>query len=196
MSMIEWLLEKPGRDYFDDIQSDSNIDSFNTAKNYTKRTNLNIMNLRVGDYVTYQNVDYYVRQRFLYKAGAYEWIAYQFSDNERQKYMWLDVEDDDGINIDMSVPIKLPSGVNLTMLKEKRSIKIDNELYEHDEYGRAQVKIERENKRWDSDVVEYWDYFNSDESKFLSFEKWGVDELETALGHPIKEYELEIFPGS
>lgn len=195
MGMIQWLLEKPGRNYFSDV-SDEGYSPGKSNPAGGKRKEVTIMNLRVGDYVTYQGVDYYVRQRYMYRAGAFEWLAYQFSDSDRKNYMWLDVEEDDELNIDMSNPIKLPENINSAYLNSKKPIEINGEKFEYDEFGRAQVRIERENYRWDNDIVEYWDYYNSDESKFLSFEKWGTDELEASLGKPIKEFELEIYPGS
>lgn len=195
MGIIEWLLEKPRRDYFDNITSNS-AENFNTASSTSKRHEVNIFNMRVGDYVTYESTDYFVRQRYLYKAGSFEWIAYQFSDSAREKYLWLDVEDDDELCITMSQPIKLPPGINIEHLKSRKPVKIDGENFQYDEHGYAQVKIEKENNRWDSETVKYWDYYNDNDSKFLSFELWGSDELEASLGVPIKDYQLDIYPGS
>lgn len=199
MGAIEWLFEKPRRDYFEDLdssESSSNKESFNSATSKTKRRDVTIMNLRVGDYVTYRSVDYYVRQRYMYRAGIYEWMAYQFSDSSKQKTLWLDVEDDDGIKIEMSEPIRMPSGVTEADLKAKKSFQYNNDTYEHDEYGYAQVRIENEDLKWDSTVVTYWDYYNSNQDKVISIEKWGNEELEATTGIPIKDYELEIYPGS
>ena len=197
MSVLQWLLEKPRRDYFNGVEESftSTRDTYKNATAKPQRREVTILNMRVGDYVTYRSVDYYVRQRYLYKAGAYEWIAYQFSDSSRQNDLWLDVEDDDRINIHITESIKIPPGLSVEHLKAQKPFKLKGELFNYDEHGHAQVKIEKENNRWDSAIVEYWDYFNDDESKFISFEKWG-DELEASTGHPIKDYELEIYPGS
>jgi hypothetical protein len=198
MGMIEWLLEKPCRDYFDDIRESrsSSKDSYATATTNSNRSDVTIMNLRVGDYVTFRSVDYYVRQRFMYRAGSFEWMAYQFSDSSREKSLWLDVEEDDELSIEMSEPIKLPPEITVEHLKAKQPVSINGVMYYYDEHGYAQVKIEKENKRWDEDTVEYWDYYSQDESQYISFEKWGADELEGSVGYPIKDYELEIYPGS
>ena len=198
MGMIEWLLEKPRRDYFDRVYEEKATSQarYNTASSTDKRTDVTIMNLRVGDYVTFKGIDYYVRQRYLYRAGSFEWLAYQFSDSARQNYLWLDVEDDDELSIEMSEPLKLPPEISVDVLKAKQPVTINGERFEYDEHGYAQVRIEKENKRWDSDTVEYWDYYTRDESKYISCEKWGDDELEASYGYPIKEFELDIYPGS
>lgn len=198
MNMLQWLFEKPKRDYFDNIKegSTTTTERFEKASSTSKRPEVTIMNMRVGDYVTYREVDYYVRQRFMYKAGAFEWMAYQFSDSDKKNYLWLDIEEDDELTINLSKPIKLPPAINVEHLKAKKSVTIDKDVFEYDEHGYAQVKIEKEGNRWDSETVKYWDYFNADESKFLSFELWGANELEAAVGSPIKDFELEIYPGS
>lgn len=193
MGIIEWLFEKPRRDYFDNISYE---EGFESAPSQPKRKDVNIFNLRVGDYVTYQNTDYYVRQRYMYRAGSYNWLAYQFSDSDRSKYMWLDVEEDDEVEINMSVPIKLPEGVTIESLKAKEPVHVNGEQFSYDEHGYAEVKIEKEDNKWVNDTVKYWDYYNQNETKFLSFELWGEGELEAALGNQIKDFELEIYPGS
>lgn len=200
MGIVEWLIEKPRRDYFDDVNDytrpvQATAERFKSASSTTERRSVSIMNMRVGDYVTYRDVDYYVRQRYLYKAGRFEWIAYQFSDSSRENDLWLGVEDDDEINIEITKTINVPTGVTVSTLKAQKPFTYNGELYEYDEHGYAQVKIEKENKRWDEDTVEYWDYCNRSETQYISFEKWG-DELEASIGHPIKDYELEIYPGS
>lgn len=200
MGIFEWLFEKPKRDYFDDIGSCAVLEyqskeRFQTASSTVKRSDINIMNMRVGDYVTYRSIDYYVRQRYLYKAGRYEWLAYQFSDTSRQNTLWLDVEEDDEVNIEMTKPVNIPTGVTVSTLKSQKPFTYQGELYEYDEHGYAQVKIEKESRRWEEDTVEYWDYCNRSETQYISFEKWG-EELEATIGHPIKDFELEIYPGS
>lgn len=198
MGIFEWLFEPPRRDYFDNASnaSTSTRETYERSSSTAKRTDVTILNMRVGDYVTYQGIDYYVRQRYIYRAGSFEWLAYQFSDSTRKNHLWLDVEDDDELNIEMTEPVDIPPGVTIQSLKQQKPFKSQGETYIYDEHGYAQVKIEKEDHRWDYETVEYWDYYNQDESKFISFEKWGTDELEASSGHPIREFELEIYPGS
>ncbi|MEW5819559.1 MAG: DUF4178 domain-containing protein [Cyanobacteriota bacterium] len=198
MPVLEWLFEKPRRDYFDNVrteQPDKKV-RYETVSSVDKRTDVTIMNMRVGDYVTYRGIDYYLRQRYIYRAGSYEWMSYQLSDSSKQNSLWLDVEDDDEINIEITEPISIPEGVTVENLKAKRPFTYNGEVFVYDEHGYAQVKIEKEDKRWDSETVKYWDYYNKDETKFLSLELWGNDELEASTGYPIKDFELDIYPGS
>ncbi|MGD9580997.1 MAG: DUF4178 domain-containing protein, partial [Vampirovibrionia bacterium] len=102
----------------------------------------------------------------------------------------------DGIKIEMSEPIKMPYGVDEAHLKAKKPFFFNNDTFEHDEYGYAQVRIENEDHKWDSTVVTYWDYYNPTQDKVISIEKWSNEELEATTGVPIKDYELEIYPGS
>jgi len=197
MGVFEWLIEKPRRDYFDYklAPKPAQRETFTKASSTVKRSDVTIMNMRVGDYVTYRGTDYFVRQRYLYRARSYEWISYQFSDSSRKNELWLDVEDDDQVNIEITEPIKLPPDLTIPHLKAKKPFTLNGEVFLYDEHGQAEVKIEKEGNSWDSDIVEYWDYYNKDETKFISIEKWG-DEVEASTGHPIKEFELEIYPGS
>lgn len=200
MGILNWLFEKPRRNYFDNISSDDGAEppkeGFDNAASAPKRTDINIMNIRVGDYVTFRSVDYYVRQRYLYKAGAYGWNSYQFSDSSNEKEMWLDVEEDDQVEINLVEDVKLPPEVDRKHLDSKKPIIIDNDKFIYDEHGRAQVKIETVDKKWNYASTYYWDYYNEDETKFLSVEMWDNSEIEASVGCPIKNYELDIYPGS
>lgn len=198
MGIINWLLEKPNKDYFEGIEdTHSSIHRrYTNDSESSHRSELTIKNIQIGDYVTYRNVDYYVRQRYLYRAGAFEWMSYQFSDVGRKNYLWLDVEEDDELSIEMSKPVKLPPNVSIAVLESKKDIIVGSEVFHFDEHGYAQVRIQKENKSWELSKVEYWDYADENETRYLSIERWGVDELEATIGNPIREFELEIYPGS
>jgi len=151
-----------------------------------KRT---LKNLRVGDIVSYDLVDYTVVGLIKYEDSGYKWIAYQLEgEGER---IWLAVEQDDTLEISIYRPVKLDIGK-----RPPNRINYDNKTFYLDEAGTATITgVEGEAGARPGQQIKYWQYEDEEEDFALSVELWGGD-LDVSYGYYIHERELSIMAGS
>ncbi len=150
-----------------------------------------LMNLQVGDIVTYRLQQFQVVGVLAYNDEGWRWIAYQLEDADGER-VWLAVEQDDELEVGFYKRIKLPlngpPGRTLTYegktfyLQEKSDAQITRSE------GQAGVPT----GAW----VDYWEYADDEEEEYLSVEKWANDEYEVSLGRSIDHRQLELLPGS
>ena len=142
--------------------------------------------LQVGGVVSYDGTDFIVEARQSYSAHGFEWYALHLVDSISGRDFWLDVEDDDGLQLAIAEPIALEfSGPVPAQLSW------DSQRYRLDEHGYARVLLESNSTPAHYVQVEYWDFYASGSSLSLGVEKWG-NQLETTLSRPIQSYELQI----
>lgn len=150
-----------------------------------KRT---VMNLKIGDIVTYDLEDYQVVGKLSYNDHGFKWYAYQLQGSDRMR--WLSVEMDDELELgiyekaDFPVQEPIPKKLNLGGV-----------TYYLDESGTAIVHGEGRGQNVDGMSCRYFDFYDEDEEKYLSVEIWG-SEVEVSTGRGIEAYELQIIAGS
>lgn len=150
-----------------------------------------LMNLSLNDIVTYEEIEYVVKDKYIYNDGGFIWNEYTLDDNG--KVMFLSVEDDDELEIGIFHKISLEVEEPVAS-----KIKYDGVKYKLDEHSYAKVDTFglRGNKQ--GVKVEYWDFECDDDAveyDLLSIEKWGGTSYEVCRGKSCKEYEFKLLPG-
>lgn len=184
MGLLEWLFSKPS------TQNEQEDISFKSLKSNKDRKKVSVLNLRIGDIVSYDGIDYIIRNRMIYDSHGFKWFEYHLVDTITEKKVWLCVEDDDELEIsiceivdDFDIEEPIP-----------KTILYRNEKFYLDEHDSATVYIESETGQEKSTQVEYWDFYTKDDEKGFSIERWG-SEYEFSISHFIEEYQLSILPG-
>jgi len=148
----------------------------------------NVMNLKMGDFITYDLEDFEVVGKLSYNDHGFKWYAYQLQGNN--KVIWLSVEMDD--ELELGIYVK-----NTLKLQEPipKKIELDGVTYIQDEYGTALVTGEGRSQNVDGVQCRYFSYYDEQDEKALSLEIWG-NEIEASTGYDIEEYEIKIIAGS
>ncbi|WP_050182156.1 DUF4178 domain-containing protein [Domibacillus robiginosus] len=147
-----------------------------------------LLNLRIGDFVTYDLADYQVTGKIHYNDSGYTWDAYQLAADG--KTLWLSVELDDELEVGMYKTVRIPG-----LEPGSKKITYEERTYYLEESGRAYVKAEGRSENVHGKNVDYYDYTDDSEEHFLSVEVWGGD-VEVSYGYEIEEYEITILAGS
>ncbi|TKD67927.1 DUF4178 domain-containing protein [Pseudalkalibacillus hwajinpoensis] len=147
-----------------------------------------VMNIQVGDIITYDLEDYQVVGNLTYTVRGYKWQAYQLQSEGSS--IWLSVEMDDELELGIYKTVK--EKVSKPIPKE---LTIDGVVYYQDEHGHANVSGKGRGSNVNGQEVEYYDFSNEEESEFLSIEIWGT-EVEVSKGYEVEEYEIKILAGS
>lgn len=145
-----------------------------------------VLGIQVGDVVSYDATDFVVRDRYVYESHGFQWYAYHLVDTISGRKLWIDAENDDGLEVAVNLPLRLDLSLPLP-----RQIHHAGRSYFLDEHGYARVLIESSDSPPRYSEVEFWDYCDDSEAHFLSVERWG-NELEASTGQPIGDYELDI----
>lgn len=154
------------------------------VSNVKERT---VLNIQVGDIITYDLLDYQVVGKLTYNDHGFEWIAYQL---QGEKTLWLSVEMDDELYVGIYEKVKKKLSEPLP-----KTIEYEGVTYYLDENGTARVKGEGQSSNVNNMNCRYFDYCDDEEEQFLSVEIWG-SEVEVSYGFSIEEYELKIIAGS
>jgi hypothetical protein len=180
MGLLDFLFGKPQR-----YDAQSSLPAL--AESRLPSVGPNVLNLRVGDVVGYDGVDYVIRNRHVYNSHGFKWYSYHLVDVVSGRKFWLDAEDDDELIVAICEPVQLDlNGRVPSTLHHNR------EAFYEDEHGFANVLIESEASGPKHSSVEYWDFYNEDDSRFLSVERWG-GETEASIGRYIQPFELTLY---
>lgn len=147
-----------------------------------------VLNIQIGDIITYDLVDYEVVGKITYRDGSYEWYAYQLLEGDSTK--WLSAEMDDELELGIYETVKLP--VSMPFPKK---LEYEGATYFKDEEGEAKVTGEGRSQNINGRTTRYADYVADNEESYLSLEAWG-SEVEVSYGYDIESYEIKIIAGS
>ncbi|RDW21556.1 DUF4178 domain-containing protein [Oceanobacillus chungangensis] len=150
-----------------------------------KRT---VMNMKVGDIVTYEFHDFEVVGKLTLRDGSYEWYDYQLLGEEGT--LWLSVEMDDELELAIYQKVKLQ-----VSKPYPKKLTYDNKTYYLEEEGVARVTGEGRSKNVHGMETHYADYEDDSEESYLGLESWDT-EVEVSTGYAIEPYELKIIAGS
>ncbi len=152
--------------------------------------NRNLMNLQIGDFLTYYGEDYEVFAIVDWMEQGFSYKEYKLKKNFKESY-WLTAELDDGevyalfytIVDDIDLPDTAP-----------RQIEYKGNKYELEETGQAVGKL-KSNKGKQNMKCKYrfYECINDDE-KVFSVEDYG-GEIEISFGVKVLESEIDILPG-
>jgi len=147
----------------------------------------NLMNLKLGDIVSYFGSDYTIEGRLNYWEDGDTWLTYMLVDGD--DVCWLSVEEDDMLEVSMWREVRdLHLSAPLPEFIEYRG-----ERYRMVERGQARVNQQGRTRNKTGLQMEYYEY-ESPSEQGLSVEKWG-NEIEVSIGEEINPVALEIFPG-
>ena len=177
MSFWDWLMGTPGA-------------GTQPAKKQTPQRRASVFGLQVGDVVTYNTVDYLVKNKISYDDEGFEWFDYLVMDVATEDEFWLSVEEDDGLQLGIFHEIDLPVGLPPV----PRTLIVEGKTFRQYEHSDAMTAVEREDARHPTrSRVEYWEY-KGPEEHYLTISRWG-GQYEASVGHAIQEYELQVLPG-
>lgn len=147
-----------------------------------------VLNIQIGDILTYDLVDYEIVGKLTYRDGSFQWYAYQLLGEQTTK--WLAAEMDDELELGIYKTVKVP-----VTMPFPQQIQYDGKSYHKDEEGIAQVTGEGRSQNIKGSSTKYADYISEDEETYLSLEAWGT-EVEVSYGYDVEEYEIKIIAGS
>lgn len=183
MGFLSFLFGKPKT--YDDYSTHPALGSGTTVGHARSREGT-VLDVHVGDVITYEAIDYVVRNRYVYENHGWKWFSYHLVDTISGQKLWIDAEDDDELEIATARPVKLP--IELPMAER---LFYEGKTYFLDEHGYASVLVESEDSQPHYAKVEFWDFYDESEEFTLGVERWG-NELEVSVGHYIEPYELNI----
>lgn len=148
----------------------------------------NLLNMRVGDIVSIEEVDYEIEAIIKLNDHGWKWTEYKLKD-ARQTY-WLSVEQDDDIEISLYEEIVAVT-TDAPKVYEYKDVK-----YYLQEGSDAIIEgIEGSLNLVKGEQVDYYQYCDEDDEKLLSIEIWN-GEVEMSIGRWIEDYNIEIYPRS
>lgn len=161
------------------------FDWFKSKPEAPKVVPRNFFNIQVGDVITYDEIDYVVKQVYEYNENGYRWMDYHLVDGNEE--IWLGVDDDDGIELSVYKEVLWEDNTF------PKKIVHQGVTYYLEEHGTARVVNKSDYTDTKVVPVEYADYEDEAGEKYLSLERWGQD-FEASVGYSIKQHHVKIFP--
>ena len=187
MGFLDFLFGKPKRyKHSTAMVSGSSSQALAHKPNRALNPEASVLDIRVGDVISYNATDFVVKHRYVYENNGWEWFSYHLVDTISGQKLWLDAEDDDELEVAVNTPVKL----DLSMPIPKRLF-VDGVTYHLDEHGYAKVLVESENTAPRYTEVEFWDFYDDADERSLGIERWD-NELEASIAQYIEPYELNI----
>ncbi|GMQ58098.1 hypothetical protein AN1V17_24930 [Vallitalea sediminicola] len=157
-----------------------------TAKMESESSELTVFNMRVGDIVSIEEVDYEVKGILKFNDHGWRWTEYKLKDS--RKTYWLSVEKDD------EVEICLYKEVVAIITEAPKVYEYKGITYYMQEGSDAKVEyVQGEVSTVKGEEVDYYEYSDEDGENLLSLEIWN-GEVEMGIGRKIEDYNVEIYP--
>ncbi|GKX29894.1 hypothetical protein SH1V18_23740 [Vallitalea longa] len=159
-----------------------------TAKMESENDKLTVLNMRVGDIVSIEEVDYEVKGILKFNDHGWRWTEYKLKDS--RKTYWLSVEKDDDIEICLYQEV-----VAITT-EAPKVYEYKGVTYYMQEGSDAIVEdVQGDISSVKGEEVDYYEYCDEDGEKLLSLEIWN-GEVEMGVGRKIEDYNVEIYPNN
>lgn len=172
---------------------------FDFFKKKKKEPSYDVTNLSVRDLKKDFMIDLDMKTWQVVEEYEYDWgnnnFSKEFVIDSGDDKMFLEVEDDDELFINVSKAIKvfkldesIPDTVAKTQ-KPPNKIVYDNNTYylESDSAGYFNDKSKGTDD-WEELIT--WTYFTEDEKLLINITQWGENEFEAVTGRVIKEFEI------
>lgn len=164
---------------------------------------LAIENVRAGGMIKLTRVgeemadfDVSIVGRHVYRAGGYEW--YELEGEGPEGKVWLDVEQDDEVEVAISLRQLDLADVGLDRAaltrmddEEAGEIQYEGRTYHYEESGEAQFL--RNGEPGKAETLKYWDFESDDGRHYLGVEAWEGREFQVHYGRPLAASQIEIF---
>lgn len=153
--------------------------------------------LKAGDMVEYLGTRYFVRGSVRMREGGYTWSEHFIDGDEpdgTDVRRWLSVEEDPDLQVVMWRRLD-----DNTLTPSSATLTVNGTEYHRKEDGTATYTSEGTTGLGNGGRVEYADYESATAKsgdRFLSFERYNGASWETALGEPIPNGTLTVYPGS
>lgn len=145
--------------------------------------------LKVGDVVTFEATDHFVRGSIRYDASGYTWAEHLIDDDRAQH--WVSVEDDEGIAVAVWQEVA-PGDVDGEPGADR--VAHGQHTYRLQEQGSASYTAEGTTGTAPTGTARYVDYDGPD-GALLSFEQFGQS-WEVSVGRPVRPRALIVYPTS
>ncbi|GAA0178339.1 hypothetical protein SH2C18_14100 [Clostridium sediminicola] len=157
-----------------------------TAKMEQQDNSITVLNMRIGDIISIEEVDYEVQAILTFNDHGWKWIEYKIKD--ARKTYWLSVEQDDDIEISLYEEV-----VAITT-EAPRTYEYKGITYYMQEGSDAIVeRVQGKINVVKGEEVDYYEYADEDGEHLLSIEIWN-GEVEMSVGRPIEDFNIEIYP--
>lgn len=170
------------------IERVKNIFRANQNASSEPQESRDFFNMRPGDIVSIEDVDYEVEAVLKFNDHGWRWTEYKIKDS--RKTYWLSVEKDDDIELSLHEEV-VAITTEPPKVYEYKGIK-----YYMQEGSDAVVEDVQGNINVvKGEKVDYYEYSDEDGEHILSIEIWD-GEAEMSIGRWIEDYNVEIYPGS
>ncbi len=143
-----------------------------------------------------EDFDLVVDARHVYVEDGFEW--FELEGMKGMEKVWVEVEEDDELEVSLSVRKLDLSDLGITPEDLDRMVKQDDgaiehggQRYEYDDWGEA--VFYRNGQRQNGENLRYWDFESEDQTQFLSIECWGGRHYEAYLSESLRPSQIEIF---
>ena len=149
----------------------------------------NLTNLRVGDILSYDLMDYKVEGVTIYRNGAQVRYGYLLQSGAQTRYLLVEQKEKLRIYLFETLEARLenPDEVNNEMIYEDVS-------YYESVRGESSVNVLGKSAFTSHDLV-YWWLHLADDGRAMLFE-WQKGEILIRIGQPVKPFEISILAGS
>lgn len=163
---------------------------------------MTIENVRPGGFVRLsrvgpdmEDIEAEIVGRHLYEEDGFQW--FELEGESASGKVWIDVEEDDEIEVSVSVRKLRLSDLGLTresldemVRRDEGTITFEGRTYEYEDDGEASFM--RNGDRARSERLRYWDFESEDGKWFIAIEAWG-DEYQAHLSQAVSLSQIEVF---
>lgn len=141
-----------------------------------------------GAIVAHGGVDYVVRGSVTLRQGPFVWWEHLLEGGAEP--LWFSVEEDEG-RLELLMWVRR----NDLALQPGGELVVDGVSVRETEHGRASYTTEGTTGLPAGGEMDFVDYSDSSETKFLGFERWAPDmPWEVSVGKPVLPGELTVYP--
>ncbi|GGE52108.1 hypothetical protein GCM10011391_33660 [Pullulanibacillus camelliae] len=161
---------------------------FKQQKMGQKIENRTLLNVRVGDRITYELEDYEVVGKIIFNDHGFQWFEYQLENVDRTLCLSVKMADELEVRVYHKLKKKIVEPI-------PNCIEWEDEDYFLDEKGAANVSGQGRHNRLSGQTIRYFAYSNENKSSYLSVEIWEID-IEVNKGIPAQALDFTIIAGS
>ncbi len=174
----------------------------NTALPYSK-DELRIENVEAGGMIHISGIgpnldefDVNILGKHLYRQGGSRW--YELEGESTQGKVWIDLEEDDELELTISLKKMRLSAIGLTKHdlqrmddEEKGQFSYEGETYHYEDSDEAEFY--KYGDQSNGETFYYWDFENEAGDKFIGIEKWEDGGYDVSYSEAIASHQVTVF---